>query len=104
MTKNKNFSIKKVISIVFLIVTLIVAVSLTNNTVKKFIFGSEASGTCDDLGSPSARNACKREDRNIIEKYKTNYNLPQYIPYREHDRWNSFNRIRRSFKNKEEEE
>lgn len=70
--KVNNFSIKKIIGIVFLIITLIVGVALTNNTVRKFLFNSSAnggrvrSGNCDDIGSPGERNRCRmRKDGDI---------------------------------------
>ena len=67
MSKFKSkYSPMKVVGIVFLIITLIIAVSLTNNTVRKFIFGSYASKSCNDLGSPSARNACNVEAEEAV--------------------------------------
>ena len=70
MSKFKSkYSPMKVVGIVFLVVTLLIAVSLTNNTVRQMISSSFAfDSVCAAKGDPKARNSCQVE----VDKAKAN--------------------------------
>lgn len=77
--KNSKFPVLKTVGIVFMIITLLVALLLTNDTVKQFIIESWAfSPRCARIGSPSARQRCDAEERwdaeaAAIKKPELNY-------------------------------
>ena len=74
------------IGITFLIITLTVGVSATNNPVKKFLIDSLAGGrvkSCDDYGSAAKRNACKdaqeeTSDEAVVNQAYRNAHPNQY--------------------------
>lgn len=74
------------IGITFLIITLTVGVSATNNPVKKFLIDSLAGGrvkSCDDYGSAAKRNACKdaqeeTSDEAVVNQAYRNVHPNQY--------------------------
>ena len=68
--KLQKSSVLKIVGLVFMVITLLAALALTNNTVRQFITdsfadgGRVASGDCEAKGSPSARNACRQAKKN----------------------------------------
>lgn len=78
---NKKNSVLKTVGLVFMVITLLAALALTNNTVRQFITDSFADGGrvngCQDAGSPSQRcgNVAKREGVDnlsflLLEKFR----------------------------------
>ncbi|EKE04985.1 MAG: hypothetical protein ACD_19C00426G0007 [uncultured bacterium] len=74
------------IGIGFLLITLTVGVTVTNNPVRKFFIDSLAGGrvkSCDDYGSAAKRNACKdaqeeTQDEAVINQAYRNAHPSQY--------------------------
>ncbi len=60
--KSQKTPTLKIVGIVFMLVTLLAALALTNNTVRQFITSSFAfDWECAQKGSPSARRNCQAE-------------------------------------------
>ncbi len=75
MSKLKNnvkqSSILKTVGLVFMVVTLVAALALTNNTVRQFVTDSFAySSRCSKIGNPNVRQRCDAEERWDAEAQK----------------------------------
>ncbi len=81
--KLQKSSVFKVVGLVFMVVTLLTALALTNNTVRQFITDSFADGgrvrpgVCEDLGSGRARCRAEKEWDRISAQAKE-YNRLYY--------------------------
>ena len=103
MSKFKSmYSPMKVVGIIFLVVTLVVAVSLTNNTVRQMISNSFAfDSVCAAKGDPKARNKCQVErdweKKNSsyskrLNDYTAEYGFWKNLYQNGNTTWESFNK------------
>lgn len=72
----KNVSWKRVVGIVFLVACLITAVVVTNDTARKFLFGSWAK-ECRDIGLPRDRQACWAREAEVERLPRGSQALPR---------------------------